>query len=166
MKNVNKQEAEQKFNESLKALNSLEFVNTPYFNKIKQKRIKEIERLKLLSLLEIESYSNPKILMNDSYSKEQCSEYTNALIAGGDVLLKMRKKMAEESRDEGNTDAWGRYIKEKESGNEMEYARVFVTTFGWWNCVNNSIERVDGNDVNLSGFMKLFDNITTECEEP
>lgn len=166
LKRVDKDAVEQEFNETLKNLNSLSYINTPYFKEIKQQRIKEIERIKLLSLIQIESYSNPKVLRKDNYSKEQCSESTNALIAGGDKLLAMRRKMAEKSRDEGNTGAWDRYIEETKSDNELELARVHVTTFGWWNCVNKSIDRVNPYEAHESGFMALFEDITMECEEP
>jgi hypothetical protein len=166
LKSVDKDAVEQEFNETLKNLNSLKFINTPYFNKIRKQRKKEVERIKLLSLIRIESFSNPEVLRNDSYSKEQCSEYTNALIAGGDELLAMRKKMAEKSRDEGNTGAWDRYIEETKSDNELEFARVHVSTFGWWNCVNNSIDRVNPTEAHNSGFMALFEDIKEECEEP
>jgi hypothetical protein len=165
LKRVNRVEVERKFDKTLKSLKTLEFVNTPYFNEIKQKRIAEIERLKLLSLIQIDSYSKPKVLLSDDYSKVQCDEYTNALIAGGDELLSMRKKMAEQSRDEGNSLAMSRFIEETQSGEQLEFARVFVSTFGWWNCVNYSIERVETWEAHKR-FIQLFDEITEECEEP
>lgn len=166
LKHTDKEEVEQEFNEILNKLTSLEFVNTTSFNKIKQKRIDEIKRLKLLSLMQIESYSNPEVLKNDDYSVNHCSEYTNALIAGGDQLLALRKKMAEESKEEGNSSAWKRYIEETKADNQLEFARVFVSTFGWWNCVNASIERTDPMEVHESVFLKLFKDVTKECEMP
>lgn len=166
LERVNKTEVENEFNETLKSLNTLEFPKNTMFDEIKQKRIKEVKRLKLLSLMQLESYSNPKVLNNDNYSKENCTRYTKALIEGGDALLKMRKIMAEESRDDGNTSAWEQYTEENSSENKLQLARIFVTGLGWWNCVNNSIERVDGDAFHKSVFLKCFSNVTEECEEP
>ena len=166
LKRIKERDIEQEYNKILKELKSIEFVNTRYFNEIKQKQIKHVERMKTLSLLEIKSYSDPKVLLNDPYTKEHCTEYTNALIAGGDALLDMRKKMAEESRDSGNNAAWPKYIEESESSNKLELARIYVSTFGWWNCVNNGIEYLDEYELHESGFLSLFNDITKECEEP
>ena len=163
---IDRAAVEKKFNETLTKLKTIDFVNTPYFVDIKEKRIKEVERLKLLSLIEIDSYTNPGVLNKDTYSKEQCSEYVEALIAGGDKLLAMRKKMAEESKNAGNKSAWDRYIKETKSDKELDFARVHVSTFGWWNCVNGSIERVDPSGIHDNEFKKLFKNITEICEVP
>ncbi len=166
LRKIDKKVLEKEFTEILNSLHSLKFVNTPYFNEIKQKRIKEIERIELLTFIEIESYKNPKVLESDKYSKENCSEYTNALIAGGDKLLALRKKMAELSRDEGNNNAWNDYLAETKSDKRLELARIFVSTFGWWNCVNESIERVEGDEAHQAGFLKLFNDVKVECEEP
>ncbi|MFW5768205.1 MAG: hypothetical protein ACOCXO_07550, partial [Bacteroidota bacterium] len=101
LQNVQKDEVEEELNQTLDKLNNLTFISTPAFNKVKQKRISNMQRLKKLYLMELESYSNPKVLLNDEYSKNECSKYTKALIAGGDSLLALRKEMAEQSRDEG-----------------------------------------------------------------
>ena len=166
LQRVDKDAVEEEFDQTLQNLKTLGFVNTSYIEELKKKRIKEVERLKLLSLMQIESFSNPGVLQDDAYSKDDCSEYTNALIAGGDELLAMRKKMAEQSRDEGNSSAWERYIEETQSDNALELARIHVSTFGWWNCVNTSIERVDMHQAHETEFLKLFENVTMECEEP
>ncbi len=163
---LDRDEVEREFDQILANLKSLEFVETPYFNELKESRIKEVERLQLLSLMQIESFSNPEVFRQDAYSKEQCSEYTNALIAGGDELLAMRKKMAEQSRDEGNSSAWEQYIEEAHSDNELELARIHVSTFGWWNCVNSSIERIDAYEAHENKFLELFQEVTRECEQP
>lgn len=166
LQRVDKEAVEEEFDQTLQNLKTLGFVNTPYFKELKESRINEVEQLKLLSLMQIESFSNPGILQDDAYSKDDCREYTNALIAGGDELLAMRKKMAEQSRGEGNSSAWERYIEETQSDNELELARIHVSTFGWWNCVNTSIERVDMHQAHETEFLRFFENVTMECEEP
>jgi len=163
---INQSDLEKEFAESLQNLNSLEFVGTPFFIDLKKKRINEIERQKLLTFMQIESYKNPKVLNNDSYSKNNCGKYTSALIKGGDALLAAWKEMAEKWRNDGNSSAWERYNNEYSSANKLDYARVSVTTFGWWNCVNESIERVDGYVAHDEQFVKLFNDVKKTCEEP
>lgn len=154
------------FDDRLRKLKTLEFVKTPFFEKIKEKRIQEVERTKLLTLMKLDAYTNAEVLRNDKYSKEQCAEYTNALIAGGQTLLELRKKMAEEASKAGNEIAMEKYLEETKTNNELLLARIYVSSMGWWNCVNNSIDRVDEHEAHQNGFLKLFESVSFECEEP
>jgi hypothetical protein len=154
------------FDDRLRKLKTLEFVKTPFFEKIKEKRIQEVERTKLLTLMKLDAYTNAEVLRNDKYSNKQCAEYANALIAGGQTLLDLRKKMAEEASKAGNEIAMERYLEETKTNNELLLARIYVIAMGWWNCVNNSIDRVDEYDAHQNGFLKLFDSVSFECDEP
>lgn len=166
VESINQNAIEEEFAESLQQLNTLKFVNTPFFIELKQKRIEEIARLKLLTLMQIASYKNPEVLNSDSYSKNNCGKYTRALIEGGAALLAVWKEMAEKSRDGGNSNAWERYTNEFNSDHKLDHACVSVTTFGWWNCVNESIERPDGYIAHEEQFIKLFSDVKKTCEEP
>jgi hypothetical protein len=166
LKRARERNVEKEYDKILKELNSKEFINTPFFDEIKQKRVEQVERIKALSLLELESYSNPSVLLKDPYTKNHCKEYVDALIASGNTLLEMREKMAKKSIENGNDLAWDRYLEDSKSPNKLELAQIYVTTLGWWNCVNKSIDYLDGYELHESGFLSLFQNITKECEEP
>ncbi|MDF1547977.1 MAG: hypothetical protein P1P88_09140 [Bacteroidales bacterium] len=163
---IDREAIDTEFKQIVQTISDAEIVNTPYFKQLKQKKLEEIKRLHLLTLMEIDAYKNPAVLNNDSYSKNSCSKYTNALIEGGAMLLAVWKEMAEKSKEEGNTSAWERYLNEFNATNKMDYARIHVTTFGWWNCVNESIERVDGYLAHDNQFIKLFSDVKKICEEP
>lgn len=166
LEKIDKKAIEHDYNQRLEELKSLEYINTPFFDQLKQQRINEIERVKLLSIMHIEQFENPEVLLNDTYSANQCKEYTTPLVQGGNELLVLRKKMAEQSRDEGNSNAWERYTNETKSDDPILAARVFVSTFGWWNCVNNSIKRPNASQIHEENFLKLFEDVAKECEMP
>lgn len=166
LKDYKRENVKFEFDDRLRKLKTLEFVKIPFFEKIKEKRIQEVERTKLLTLMKLDAYTNAEVLRNDKYSNKQCAEYSNALIAGGQTLLDLRKKMAEEESKAGNEIAMERYLEETKTNNELLLARIYVIAMGWWNCVNNSIDRVDEYEAHQNGFLKLFESVSFECDEP
>lgn len=166
LNSYNREKLKLEFDDRLRKLKTLDFIKTPFFEKIREKRIKEVERTKLLTLMMLDAYTNAEVLRNDKFSIEQCAEYSNALIAGGQNLLNLRKKMAEEASKAGNEMEMERYLQETKTINELLLARIYVSTMGWWNCVNSSIERVDDYDAHQNGFLKLFESVHFECDEP
>lgn len=166
LNNYSREKLKHEFDDSLTKLKTLDFIKTPFFEKIKENRIREVERTKLLTLMMLDAYTNAEVLSKDKFSIEQCAEYSNALIAGGETLLNMRKKMAEEASKAGNEMEMERYLQESKTNNELLLARIYVSTMGWWNCVNSSIERVDDYDAHQNGFLKLFESVHFECDEP
>ena len=45
------------------------------------------------------------------------------------------------------------------------YAKIDLLTYGWWNCVNNSIRRVQPTDDLHQQFTRLFASVTSECDD-
>jgi hypothetical protein len=50
--------------------------------------------------------------------------------------------------------------------NKNEYAMVDLITFGWGNCANNSIKRVEYDEKMTKAFNSLFIKIDSQCDEP
>lgn len=165
LKYVDKEATEKEYDDLILKLKTKKFINSEYFNNLKQQRIKVVQRSKKLNLIKLESLENPEVLLVDEYSRKNCKEHVNALINGGNTLLDAWQKMAEERRDKGNKSAWMDYQEESKKADRELRARLEILSFGWWNCVNASIDYVD-EQVAYEEFKKLFTDVKVECEEP
>ncbi len=85
-------------------------------------------------------------------------------------LLNAWEALVEEKcRNNGSPESLRReYREQNASPQRLEYARMFVTTFGWWNCANHSIEYAPANTMAQNeAFRKLFSKtINLACDDP
>lgn len=147
-------------------LRNLEFVSTPYFDSIKQVAINCIERDYIVTKLQYNIFlGETDELLQDNYAATECRNYTDAIIAGGDELLSAWGEMAINRKNNGNNTAWEEYLEQSASSEKELYALIHITTFGWGNCMNNSILRIDPYDANEE-FAQLFSELEKECESP
>ena len=143
------------------------FINTAFWKQVKLGRITEIESICELKRITILAYTNPTILKQYPSGYDSCKYYADALIAGGHELMK----------------AWGKYndLWHKENGvslkrqlefslksnspDSINYAKLEIMMFGWWNCANQFIKYLD--DVGYQDdFEKYFIKFNRDCDEP
>lgn len=149
-------------------LKNLDFVRSPFWEKRRRQQLKELESYYWLSKTTIASYKTPVSLL-DYPGAEFCkTTFGEPLIAGGDRLLNTWQTFNVESRKKNGypEEVKRKFDAERRSPDRLQYARIEITTFGWWNCVNNLIDQGDEYAVLDRNFRKLFIRIKTiYCEE-
>ncbi len=151
-----------------KALYNRKIVSTPFWNKIKAERLQELEDEYELKKITIEAYSNPEVLLNNKYSK-YCSEYAQVLSSNDTIeLLKSWRNLIEKqvSKNGSPEKFMERYNEKYNSKDRLIYAKIELMNFGWWNCGNHEIKRVNQDGTTEEEFNKLFLHVKTECDEP
>ncbi len=138
-------------------LNSIVLPEGAFWKDLKAKRMTELEQFYFAKRLEILSYTNPSILDNEKYS--YCSKYAHALNGTEEELLSAWKTLHEEQKKKNSSPETleARYLSELSSENNLLYAKLNVTVYGWWNCVNEQLPYVqDSNGHIMKEFRKLF----------
>lgn len=143
-------------------LNKIVLPESDFWKDLKQKRMTELEQFYLAKRLEILSYTNPQVLLNSNYSF--CLLYAEALNGTEDQLLETWKTLHEKQKKNNSSPEVieAQYLSELNSENSLLYARLNVTVYGWWNCINDTLPYVhDPNGRIMDEFKKLF--IKTEA---
>lgn len=157
------------YNRKMTELKELDIVDVPYWQDYKKRMIREFEQVYALERANLISYSDPSKLLAYTAAPDCTTKYAKPLIAGGDQLLAAwlgvnvdsRKKNADPDRLKR------RFEQELRSPDKMKYALVEVMNFGWANCANALIERIDHDGTAEAEFKKLFKSVKTlRCYEP
>ena len=168
---LNPAELDRQYAEVTDKLKSLKIVKSPYWEAVRQNKLREIEQVYRLSWVTIRAYAKPAVLRDYNEAETCRAAFAEPLIAGGDLLLRSWRKVNEESRARNaDPDRLRRiFDQQNASADRLKFARVEVMSFGWWNCANNFIEYEDG----MAGvshereFKKLFIRVRTiQCDEP
>ncbi|AFD09266.1 hypothetical protein [Solitalea canadensis] len=149
-------------------LKELDIVKLPCWEKLKEETIKEIEECYKLKAVTIKAYNHPEVLKEYSQGPGECQKYADALIAGGDKMLAVWKEM-EETQCKTNASPQNcvdRFMNLYNSSQKMEYAKIRLMAFGWWNCNNQQIPYLSRDVKMEEEFQKLFKNVKFECDEP
>jgi hypothetical protein len=150
-------------------LKNLVIVKLPFWEKRREQQLKEMESYYWLSKTTMASYKTPESL-RDYPTADSCkTKFAEPLIAGGDTLLKTWEIFNIESRKNNGypENVKRKFEGERKSPEALNYARVEVTTFGWWNCANALIDQGDDYAILEKNFRKLFIRVKTiQCEEP
>jgi hypothetical protein len=154
--------------EKINNLKSLKFVNEPFWTKLLTEQIAFYESTCRLKEYTILAYSNPKILLEYELVDSTCIYYRDALIAGGDKLMKtwltLHKKQKSNNGSPENLQK--RFDKKYYSDAKLEYARMEVMTYGWWNSANYLLPHINTNYDYQEEFEKLLLDVECECDEP
>jgi hypothetical protein len=148
-------------------LRNLDIVGTPYWQALKEKRLKELEQEYRLDKVTILAYQDPSVLKDYPYADSCVKTYASALITGGADLLAVWRQVSEDSRKRNGDPERLRRIFEQQnnSPDKYEYALVEVMSFGWFNCANGVRASSDPEELQKS-FKKLFTRTRRSCEEP
>lgn len=152
------------------ALVRMDIVRQPYWENLRKAKLRQVDQEYALKKVTIESYKNPEALRTYTKAAKCQQQYADALIAGGETLLSTWEALIEEKcKHNGSPENLRREFREQNaSPRRLEYARMCVTTFGWWNCANDSIEYVDANSMAQNErFRKLFSKtVNLSCDDP
>ncbi len=152
-------------NDKLKSLNELSVVNSKFWEGVRQSRIREITEICELKKITVQAYENPKILMTFEKADSLSSYYRLALINGGDDLIAAWFQLNEFQKSQNGFPErlQQRFDEQLNSPLKLEYARLQVMMFGWWNHANHLIYHDTGENY-FNEFKKLFLNIEEDCE--
>ena len=150
-------------------LRELDIVRSPYWESLRQERLKEMEQVYELTRTTAVAYTKPEVL-KDFPRAETCKmKYARPLIAGGDSLVNAWREVNLSSQ-KVNADPkrlQDRFDRENASPDRLKFALVETMNFGWWNCAVALVERPQrANDGGADEeFRKLFKRVRQTCDE-
>ena len=145
----------------------LDIVNAAVWEEARANRIRAISESCALQKLTIIAYQYPDTLNSFGKSDSLTAYYRAALIAGGDDLLAAWQTLNEmQKARNGNPQRLQNIFDQRNNSPlKLEYARLEVMMFGWWNHANHLIFHDEHSDY-WPAFEKLFIKLDRECEEP
>ena len=149
-------------------MNELEVLSFPDEESItllKESRIREFQEACETKMLTIIGYKNPDTLLSFPTSDEMINFYREGLVAGGDSLISVWKELV---RIQKLNNAYPERIQAEfdeqySSPLRLEYARLTVMMFGWWNSVNHVIYHTP-EELYYGQFGKFFSKIEEDCD--
>ena len=151
----------------LEFLEQLDIVDDKFWQRERDKMIKYINSTCELRRVTIRARLDPKELLDYKLVDSTCKYFRDALIAGGDQLLKAWTVL-NEIQKKRNGDPEGlqrRFERDYSSPDRLQIARREVMTFGWWNHANALLPHID-DDGYEENFNRLLKDIQCECDEP
>lgn len=150
-----------------KHLTELDLPKNKNWENARAKALYEVEQTYYLSKIVYQSFNNPQVFKDFKAQDSVLQKHTLALLKGGEVLLKDWYDLTITQAEKNGWPArvWETYYKQRNSSDSLLYARIEVTTFGWWNCAIEYARFVDAEEM-LKTFDQLFIKIRTiECED-
>lgn len=150
---------------------ALKIVNTPYWQKARAAKLKELDQVYELTRVSTIAYTDPAVLRTYNGAESCKLKYAEPIIAGGEDLIKIWREVNVDSQAKNSDPArlQRRWEQENASPDRLKFALVETMSFGWWNCANNFIEYdpADGGVEREKEFKKIFTRVRTlACSEP
>ncbi len=161
-------EIKQKYDEQKRILSQLDLPDNANWQNLRKKDLQTLEAVYSYYFTEAKAFSNPAELKTSGFSKK-CQKYVTALNSDEQTLRKVWEELiTERAANNGDPEnVWNKYRFQSSSSEYLDYAMVDLITFGWGNCVNDQIPRVERNEKMYREFENLFEKTeTVECEEP
>lgn len=152
----------------MKKLTALPFINNDFWNQIREERIREVSEACRLRHLTLLAYSTPDSLLAFETTDSLCNFYREALIDGGHKMIHAWFCLNEEMKAKNAypDEVEARFKEKLFSDKALEYARVDIMLFGWWNNANGVIFHSYNSYFFEDYFKELFVDVNCECEEP
>lgn len=146
---------------------SMRVVPQPMWLTLKKQAIQEIEEEYRARKVYFEAFANPDVLLTAPMPGD-CKQYILSLASHNDSLtLKEWRSLNEEQLKANGApkSLMQRFNQEYNSADQLLYARINLLTYGWWNCVNGSIRRVEPTEKMFQQFNRLFTGVKSDCGE-
>lgn len=141
-------------------------VETNYWENLRAIRLKELREEYELKRTLIESYGNPRVLVNSSFSIN-CKKYVGPLVSNDSTqLMTAWKEIIDiQKKENGNPDdVSARFSQQQNSPQKWEFARETILLFGWYNCANEQRIYWQNDDEVQAEFTRLFVKIEQSCD--
>lgn len=150
---------------------ALDLVKSPFWEKVRQSKLKEMDQVYRLSLVTARAYREPQVLRTYEGADSCKLKYAEPIIAGSDSLLTIWREVNKESQSKNSDPArlQRKFEEQFASADRLKFALVETMAFGWWNCANEYIEYepTDADGSRDREFRKLFVRVRTiACSEP
>ncbi|UOQ74922.1 hypothetical protein [Hymenobacter cellulosilyticus] len=150
---------------------AMQVVNQPVWRTLKSQAIREMEEDYQAKKLSIQAYADPAVLLTTAYPSS-CTRYVQGLAAHDDSLTLrdwhsfIQERIRREKKLSGGPEHYTqRYAEQQASPDRLLFAKVDLLTYGWWNCINESIHRVEQTAELHKQFRQLFSSVKSECDE-
>ncbi len=154
------------YTRQIRLYRTMRVVPQPMWLMLKRQAIQEVEDDYKVHKLYVAAVANPAILLNASPSS--CKKYIEGLATSNDslTLRNWRGFVEEQKLRSGSSSPYTeRYNRESNSPDHLRYAKVELLTFGWFNCMNTSTQRVKPTEEMYRQFSQLFSDVTTKCDD-
>ena len=154
------------YTRNLRRYRSMRLLPQPMWRTLQKQAIQELEDDYRAKKLYIEAFADPTVLLSARMPAD-CRKYVEGLTVHNDslVLRDWQRYVEEQKQHIGYDTNSERFTRQFNSPNRLLYAKIDLLTFGWWNCMNNSIRRVQPTEKMGDAFPRLFTNIRIECED-
>ena len=162
---------DQKYEKAISELKSMKIVPSPYWEIVRQSKIREIEQVYKLARATMLGYTKPQVLTEYEAAASCKTKFAEPLVAGGDRLLAAWRVVNEDSRRKNADPERLRreFEQQMASPDRLKFALVETMSFGWWNCANEFIQYDQGDNgpARERVFRKLFIRVRNlGCDEP
>lgn len=145
LKNVGKLNIDSLTNEYARKtlqVSNLKILEGEYWENLRKDVIKQLNQEFYAKKITLLAHADPSILLTYSGRDSCLIKYGNAIAAGGDLILEAWRELLEDqcSRNADPGRLRREFDEQYNSSDKYKYALVELLTFGWWNCINHSIE--------------------------
>jgi hypothetical protein len=146
---------DREYQEKRESLANLQLAG-PYWEDLRKRKLRQLDQYYRLSYATIRGYRDPAALRQYEGAEECKAKYAEGIIAGGDGLIKTWEAVNIASREKNADPARLKRIFDEQnaSPDRLKFALVETMSFGWWNCVNDTVEHVDADDHAVSGSLE------------
>lgn len=162
------QNIQQQYNEQKNILIKMDLPPTAFWQNVRKTDLRTLEDVYSYYATEAKAFSDPAELKKSRFSKA-CQKYVTALNSDEQTLRKAWENHIEfqASRNGDPEKVRSDFRIESASSEFRDYAMIDLITFGWGNCVNDQIPRVERNEKMYREFENLFEKTeTVDCDEP
>jgi len=154
------------YQEKKKYFDTVEVIQTNDVQTLKKLLLKKLEEEYFFKKMAIEVYKEPKTILNYS---EKCQEYSQVIASEEEEkIIQVCREMITERVKSGlyQQTTLDEFESNMQTPQKRNYATVQLITFGWWNCVNNTINDPTENEITYNEFKGLFEKLEEQCDEP
>ncbi|OON67476.1 hypothetical protein [Hymenobacter sp. CRA2] len=161
---------DQEYAQRLAELRALQVVPQAYWRKLQQLRVLELEESYRLTRLTFQGHVTPGVLVGAS-SAPACQAYAQVLASPDTaVLVRAWRRLVDEQKTHNSVPASleAEFQQQNHSPERLQYARLELMKYGWWNCVNGMKKYGDVYDQQQPSlaFDKLFTKVErTDCAD-
>lgn len=159
---------EERYLKDKSTVQSLELPKTSAWEAFRSLKLEEIDQGYRMERFASKALIDPGVL--DSFGvHDSCMDvHARAMIRGGKAVLEDWRNLTKiKASQNGSPErVWSEFDKHWKSSHRMEYARSEIMTYGWRNCANNHVPRLETIDVrgkSFEAFKKLFVETKSSC---
>lgn len=145
----------------------LQLVPGSKWRELRRLKLQEVDDQYRAKKLTLQGYANPSQLLQSTYPAS-CQAYVRGLALGEDSLIRQSwvALLREQQQHNGAPEKLQqRFDQQQASANWRAYAQVALMSYGWWNCINHTIRRVQLTPALHQQYEALFSELQTACED-